>query len=60
MSDHDIKSLKIHDSGLSEYRVILNLQQELIDKRRQNKIPDTVLPAVATSPNVPIARFIIC
>jgi len=44
--------LEIHDCGLSEYRQILQLQHILIDKRRQNKISDTVLivehPAVIT------------
>jgi lipoate-protein ligase B len=44
--------LKIYDCGLSEYIKILQLQHNLIDKRHQNKIPNTVLivehPAVIT------------
>jgi len=45
-------SLKIRDCGLGEYREILHLQHQLLEKRRQNKIPNTVIivehPAVIT------------
>jgi len=44
--------LKIRDCGLGEYRQILQLQHELLEKRRRNEIPDTVIivehPAVIT------------
>jgi lipoate-protein ligase B len=44
--------LKIRDCGLADYRRILQIQQLLSDKRRQNEIPNTVLivehPAVIT------------
>ncbi len=44
--------LEIRDCGLCEYRKLLQLQHILSDKRRQNKIPNTVLivehPAVIT------------
>ena len=45
-------AVKIRDCGLGEYRQILQLQQELLEKRRRNEIPNTVLivehPAVIT------------
>lgn len=44
--------MQIRDCGLGEYRQILQLQHELIEKRRRNEIPNTVLivehPAVIT------------
>jgi len=46
------RALSIHDCGLADYREILQLQHELRDKRREGKIPNTVLivehPAVIT------------
>ena len=44
--------LQINDCGVSEYRQILQLQHELVEKRRNNEIPNTVIvvehPAVIT------------
>jgi lipoyl(octanoyl) transferase len=46
------RALEIRDCGLGEYRQILQLQKELLEKRRRNEIPNTVLivehPAVIT------------
>jgi len=46
------RTLQIHDCGLGEYRQILQLQHELMQNRRRNEIPNTVLitehPAVIT------------
>ena len=36
-------SLSIRDCGLSDYREVLQLQHELHERKRQDKIPDTVL-----------------
>jgi len=38
-----VNPLHIHDCGLADYREILQTQQELFEKRRDGKIPDTVL-----------------
>lgn len=47
-----VKVLQIRDCGLGEYRQILQLQQELTEKKRRDEIPNTVLivehPAVIT------------
>ena len=44
--------MEIRDCGLGEYRQILQLQHELVESRRRNEIPNTVLivehPAVIT------------
>ena len=44
--------LRICDCGLADYRDVLQLQHRLLEKRREDKIPDTVLitehPAVIT------------
>ena len=37
------ESLRICDCGLADYRQVLQLQHKLHEKRRQNKIPNTVL-----------------
>ena len=46
------KHLQVLDCGTGEYRKILQLQHELVEKRRSNEIPDTVIivehPAVIT------------
>ncbi|MBN1805818.1 MAG: lipoyl(octanoyl) transferase LipB [Sedimentisphaerales bacterium] len=36
-------SLNIFDCGLADYRLVLQLQHQLCEKRRQNEIPNTVL-----------------
>ncbi len=38
-----IYNLSVIDCGLADYREVLQLQHELRDKRREGKIPDTVL-----------------
>ena len=50
--DADKNSLHIRDCGLGNYRDILQLQHELLEKRRLDKITDTVIivehPAIIT------------
>jgi len=47
-----VNPLRIRDCGLADYREVLQLQNELQDKRRDGKIPNTVLivehPSVIT------------
>lgn len=42
---YEIQSLRISDCGLADYREVLQLQHELHEKRRDDKIPNTVLIA---------------
>lgn len=37
------QSLQIRDSGVCDYREILDLQHQLLDQRRNNQIPNTVI-----------------
>ncbi|MBN2589741.1 MAG: lipoyl(octanoyl) transferase LipB [Sedimentisphaerales bacterium] len=39
----EVKQLQIRDCGVCEYRKILDLQHELLDGRRNNQIPNTVI-----------------
>jgi len=42
-TNHELRTLRILDCGLADYRKVLEQQHQLWEERRQGKIPDTVL-----------------
>jgi lipoyl(octanoyl) transferase len=42
-TNHELRTLRIYDCGLADYREVLELQLDLWEKRRQGAITDTVL-----------------
>jgi len=42
-TNHELRTLRIYDCGLADYRKVLKHQLQLWEERRQDKIPDTVL-----------------